>query len=72
MTNQGFILSFGSLEVTPLKWKLKISIRNFLLRCWKRRLYLEAIRWLKNQDPIEYDIKVAALYDALTQAMHSS
>ena len=48
------------------------SIRNFLLRCWKRRLYLEAICWSKNQDPIEYNINVVALYDALTRAMHYS
>ena len=50
----------------------RFAIRKFLLQCWKQRLYLETIRWLKNQDPIEYDINVAAFYDALTQAMHSS
>ena len=33
---------------------------------------MEAIRWLKNQYPIEYDINVADLYDTLTRAMHYS
>ena len=33
---------------------------------------MEAIRWFKNKDPIEYDINVATLYDALTRSMHSS
>ena len=40
--------------------------------CFKRRLYMDSIRWLKNQDRIEYNINVAAFYDAFTQAMHSS
>ena len=44
----------------------RFTIINFLLRCLKRRLYLEVIHWLKNQDPIDYDINVAALYDNLT------
>ena len=51
---------------------IRFAIRKFPLQCWEKRLYLETIRWLKNQDPIEYDINVAAFYDALTQAMHSS
>ena len=50
----------------------KVSIIKSLLRYWKRRLYLEAIFWLKNKYPIEYNINVAVLYDALKQAMHSS
>ena len=73
MIKQEFILAFGNLEVKPLKRKFaRFDIRNFLLRCWKRRLYLEAICWSKNQDPIEYNINVVALYDALTRAMHYS
>ena len=45
------------------------SIGKFLLQCWKQRLYLEAIRWLKIKDPIEYNINVADLYDDLKQDM---
>ena len=48
------------------------SIGKFLLQCWKRRLYLEAIRWLKIKDPIEYNTNVADLYDDLTRAMQFS
>ena len=48
------------------------TVRNFLLQCWKRRLYLEAIHWLKNQYPIDYGINVAALYDALMRAVNYS
>ena len=46
------------------------SISKFLLRCWKRQLYLEAMRWLKNEYPIEYYINVDALYDSLTLALY--
>ena len=50
----------------------RTTIINFLLQCWKWRFYLESIRWLKNQYPIEYDISEADLYCALTWAIQSS
>ena len=50
----------------------RFAISKFLLQCRRRRFYLEYIRWLKNQDRIEYDINVADLYDDLMRVMHSS
>ena len=52
--------SFGG-DTTEMDISI-FSIIKFIHLCWKQRLYLKAICWLKNQDTIEYDINVAALY----------
>ena len=44
----------------------RFTIKNFLLRCSKRQLYLGDIHWLKNQYTIDYGINMSTLYDTLT------
>jgi hypothetical protein len=48
------------------------TIRKLLFRCWMRRLYLEAIKWLHTHGEGEYEVNRAAIYEALTRAFHSS
>jgi hypothetical protein len=48
------------------------TIRKLLFRCWKQRLYLEAIKWLHTHGVGEYEVNIAAIYEALTHAFHSS
>jgi hypothetical protein len=48
------------------------TIRKLLFRCWMRRLYLEASKWLHTYGEGEYEVNRAAIYEALTRAFHSS
>ena len=47
------------------------NIRSFLLRCWKRQLYLEGIPWLEKQNTVDYDINMDDCYDDLTISVYS-
>jgi hypothetical protein len=40
-------------------------LRTFFLRCWRRRLYLEAMHWLKTAGHVTYSQNVEPLRDAL-------
>jgi hypothetical protein len=46
------------------------NLRRFLFQTWLRRLYLDAIFWLKTEGNKEYDLNRMALYETLTRAMH--
>jgi hypothetical protein len=47
-------------------------LRKFFLRCWRRRLYLEAMHWLKTAGRVTYSKNVEPLRDALESAMQAN
>jgi hypothetical protein len=47
-------------------------LRTFFLRCWRRRLYLEAMHWLKTAGRVTYSQNVEPLRDALERAMKAN
>jgi hypothetical protein len=48
------------------------TIRKLLFRCWMRRFYIEAIKWLQPDGGGEHEVNRAVIYGALTRAFHSS
>jgi hypothetical protein len=47
-------------------------IRTFFLRCWRQRLYLEAMYWLKTSGRVTYSQDVEPLHDALERAVQAN
>jgi hypothetical protein len=45
---------------------------TFLLRCWRRRLYLEAMHWVKTAGRVTYSQNVEPLRDALERAIQAN
>jgi hypothetical protein len=47
-------------------------LRTFFLRCWRQRLYLEAMYWLKTSGRVTYSKNVEPLRDALERDVQAN
>jgi hypothetical protein len=56
----------------PEKEQHRNVLRTFFLRCWRRRLYLEVMHWLKTAGRVTYSQNVEPLRDALERAMQAN
>jgi hypothetical protein len=56
-------------EMDPETEQHQNVLRIFFLRCWRRRLYLEAMHWMKTSLRVTYYQNMEPLQDALERAM---
>jgi hypothetical protein len=71
--NQTIDLSLWAVGLMDTETELHRNVlRTFFLRCWRRRLYLEAMHWLRTAGRVTYSQNMEPLQDALERDMQAN